>query len=592
MKKVLALAFLLLLACVMADTPEDDAWVISAFAYGSSGYDVTPSLKVNPGSTLSIVIDSTKESRAVFKLWRVFPHPDADNFEISFEARVDAPNINLDNNKDYSGGEGTNSDGPNLFAFAYSYPDAQVTRYGATKDTVSFYSNKQNSSVCHVHFECNWVGDPEQYYGFYCSSDIAFQGWLADGYGIGQYGTNQFNQEPFESNEWKTVRLNFNAGECNSDPMSLVIMGVDALWDYPYEWEFRNFKIVGSTTQEFTFDKLYQYNKYNQNNYTKIIPPAYCGDLIKNANEECDGHDGESQGLYCQPDCTLKPQCGDNFLAGDEVCDGLKVTKGFTCAANCMSEIPVCGDGILVGDEICDPGAPPDVPAIVTEGFSCSADCMSEIAICGDGIVVGIEECDGTAGVPEGDACASDCTLYRLLTEDENAVVNKIIPLALEADFGQPAISEMDFGENGTLSITDLYSQLKLRNVTQLENVNFSFCTSAYADCEERYLFSEDFIVTSGDMEFTRKASTLMKVYKTTDGNDTLYLIGVKHDKSIIDFIYDPAFWMASGVLIAVILVAGVVLILSLVGAFLFAKKKGIPITKVPYYLLNRRKGL
>ncbi len=589
MKKVLALAILLLLACVMADTPTNDSWVVAPFVFGGGTYDVTTSLKVNPGSTLSMVLDSTKESRAVFKLWRVFPHPDADNFEISFEARIDAPGVNLDHGKDYSGGEGVDSDGPNLFAFAYAYPDATVTNYGATKDSVSFLSSKQNSTLCHVHFECNWVGDPEQYYGFYCSSDTAFQGWLADGAGIGQYSTNQFNQEPFENNAWKTVRLNFNAGECNSDTMSLVIMGVDALWDYPYEWEFRNFKIIGSTTQEITFDNMY---RYESGEYTKISPPAYCGDGIKNADEECDGSDGETQGLYCQPDCTLAPRCGDNFVAGDEVCDGLQVTKGFNCAADCTSELPVCGDGMLVGDEVCDPGAPPDTPAIVTEGFACSADCTSEIAVCGDGIVVGIEECDGEAGVPEGDACASDCTLYRVLTEEENAVVNKIIPLALEADFGQPAISEMDFGQNGTLSITDLYSQIKLRNVTQFGNANFSFCTSAYSDCEERYMFSEDFIVSSDDIEFTRKASTLMKVYKTADGNDTRYLIGVKHDKSIIDFIYDPSFWMASGVLIALILVGGVVLILSIIGAFMFAKKKGISIMRVPSYLMNRRKGL
>jgi cysteine-rich repeat protein len=586
MKRVLVL--LLLLAGVLAAVPPDGSWVVSPFTFGGGKVDITPSLEIQDGNTLGLKLSSTVESKALFKLWRVFPHPAADSFEIDFEAKIDAPNIDLDRDKQFSGGEGDNSDGPNLFAFAYSFPNATTDNFGTTKDSLTFYTNKVNATLCHVHFECNWVGDIEQGYGFYCPSETVMQGWLADGYGIGVYGTNQFSEEPFEVNEWKTVRLNFQAGECVSDNMSLMIMGVDAMSDRPYTWEFRNFQVIGADTETVKFDDLYT---YSGGEYAKVEPPAYCGDRVKNGADECDGSDGESEGLYCQPDCTLKPRCGDNYVAGGEKCDGLKVTKGFTCSADCTQELNVCGDGMLVGEEVCDPGVPPAVPAVVTEGFACSADCKAETSICGDGIVVGTEECDGNTSVPPGHNCYSDCTLYRVLKEDENAIVNKIVPLALEADTGKPAISEMKFLNNGTLTIEDLRDQVKQRNVTALRNVNFSFCTSASPDCEANYLFSKDFNLTASSVSYSKAASGLMKVYKVKTNTTTEYLIGFKHEIGLFDFLSDPAFWLAFGGIILVLVIGAGLVVVSLVGFFLYARSKGMGLMQA-FSSLFRRRGL
>jgi len=59
-------------------------------------------------------------------------------------------------------------------------------------------------------------------------------------------------------------------------------------------------------------------------------PPApFCGDGIKNGQEECDGQDGVSEHYVCTDQCTLEyvPYCGDQICDKNETCE--------TCSQDC-----------------------------------------------------------------------------------------------------------------------------------------------------------------------------------------------------------------------------------------------------------------
>jgi len=66
----------------------------------------------------------------------------------------------------------------------------------------------------------------------------------------------------------------------------------------------------------------------------------FCGDGIKNGNEECDGTDGVGEHQTCTEECTLEnqPYCGDGHLDPGEQCDDGNNVSGDGCSATCHTE--------------------------------------------------------------------------------------------------------------------------------------------------------------------------------------------------------------------------------------------------------------
>jgi cysteine-rich repeat protein len=78
----------------------------------------------------------------------------------------------------------------------------------------------------------------------------------------------------------------------------------------------------------------------DNNEYDEPVSP-YCGDSIKNNNEECDGSDGISDNQLCSDECSIifLPYCGDGLKNGNEQCDGQDgISNGQTCSINCAIE--------------------------------------------------------------------------------------------------------------------------------------------------------------------------------------------------------------------------------------------------------------
>jgi hypothetical protein len=113
----------------------------------------------------------------------------------------------------------------------------------------------------------------------------------------------------------------------------------------------------------------------------------YCGDGIKNGNEECDGSDlGSATCLMSDA-----PQAG-----------------GLTCGSDCKLDengcMQYCGNGIVDPNEQCD-GSNFDDKTCIDYGYymgtlACTSMCMVDlgncIGTCGDGIINGFEQCDGS----------------------------------------------------------------------------------------------------------------------------------------------------------------------------------------------------
>ena len=176
---------------------------------------------------------------------------------------------------------------------------------------------------------------------------------------------------------------------------------------------------------------------------------GYCGDGIKQLNEECD----KALNPYCADDCSeIAGSCGDGKINGNEVCDNAEPDVGEGegtgpyycnvscsqilgscgdgivqlneecddknnngrygyCKSDCSGKGPYCGDGIVQSNEACDKAAPEDGGGEGT-GLYCSSDCKTSKGSCGDGIIQeGIEACDkATFNQGTGVYCADDCS--------------------------------------------------------------------------------------------------------------------------------------------------------------------------------------
>ncbi|MCK4327903.1 MAG: hypothetical protein KAW41_05570 [Candidatus Diapherotrites archaeon] len=560
MNRTIILVLLLLAAAFAAEIEfEKGSWLLATNIFGSGPDEITPELNYN--GDLRLTLDSTAKSRAFFKMITVFNTPTNLSYDIEFEARVNAPGIDLDYSKDFGSGEQEDNDGPNLFAFAYGFENATLEDPPISITSLSFYDRKK--SLCHWHMECNWMGDPDSAYGFYCSSETTASGWVYDAKTFGTaVKVNEVGAEAFQDNDWKMIRLNMDAGECGGKNTTLMIMGVDPFADYPYTWEFKDFRLVTTETIEMPLDYIYV---LEDGEYSRLPKPIYCGDGAKEGTEECDGDDGVEPGWTCTSSCKLESICGDNKIVGDEVCDGSARTPGFSCSSDCKTETPICGDNLIVADEVCD-------GTETLPGFACAADCKSMSAVCGDGVVVGAEECDGVNGTDAQHGCTQQCTLYRLLTEDEQEAVDAFVSLIESTDPGLPATAKLNIPK-GLYTSRDIKDQFILAGNPL--DANVSFCAVGVTACEARYIFVEDAMATATQFEPVDVMKGVAKVYETDDNGTTHYYIGFKGGVGWMPYIeMDTTMWIIVGLLVFLVLGAGVVLLLIL-GGFAYISKRG-----------------
>ncbi len=149
------------------------------------------------------------------------------------------------------------------------------------------------------------------------------------------------------------------------------------------------------------------------------ISGPFCGDLVKNGEEECDGEDGVDTNQVCNENCEIINLClcGNGDLDSGEECDDGNNEDGDGCSATCTLE-PTCGDGeVNQQHEECD--LEYDNGLVCEAGYGetctyCTFDCTEEeIAgpFCGDEIKNGDEECDTEDGVEEHQTCSQECLI-------------------------------------------------------------------------------------------------------------------------------------------------------------------------------------
>jgi hypothetical protein len=567
------LALLIIAASALAAAPANDSWVFETMPFGGGNPEVTPTLSYDGG--LVLTIDSTAKSKTEWRLFKTIPHPPADSFSIEFEVKVEAPGMDFDAAKTYTSGETKDNDGPNLFVFVYDDPNATTEKPSVRYGTINPFPLPA-TKLCHIHMECNWMGEPGEHYGFLCTTPAegrTYAGWVVDGRDFASAPLNDVTAEALQQGEWKKIRMDFASGDCRTENQTITIIGIDSEGDKTFKWTIRNIELVTTDRSPISLDNMYQYDSAKKD-WTPIVAPAYCGDAKKNAaGEECDGSDGIGPGLYCSSACKLETVCGDAIVAGQEACDGLKVEKGFQCSSDCKTKTPICGDNLKVAGEACD-------GTQVTFGYKCQA-CKKEVEICGDDQTVGKEECDGTNGTLEGFACATDCTLYRSLADEQQQNAQKIINLILQSEEGQPSIAEFTFAA-GNLTAEDITDQAKLRNVSLGQNVTIKFCVSGFADCEENYVIAQTLSPTEEGITATRETAGLLKVYKVPANGTTTYFIGFKTEKGLIPVDIDTNLLLIGGIVVFLLVVSGIVLALVLGGYLYYSKKSGVQFGKKP----------
>jgi hypothetical protein len=567
-RKQFFVAFFLVFLFFQATAQEENDWVFKTYEYANREPEMDLSLEFD--DSVVARIDSNDQSCGVWKLYKIIEHPQSDAFEITLKTKVIAPETDFDFSRSFSSGEGEDNDGPNFFGFVYCHENATHEDPGFMDSYNFLEPYGSESELCHVHFECNWVGDIEQYYGLYCPWDPqnpAKPGWVADGEGSlpAQLYESSYSAEAF-GDDWKNIILDIKADDCLCDKLTIVFTGMDPTQTHEYTWLLKDVQLEytddGSVEEELSLEEIYDVAAEDY-----VDPPPYCGNKQKDPGEECDGDAPE--GYYCTPDCTLTTECGDNLIAGDEVCDGTKVTEGFECK-DCEEEVPICGDGIKVEGELCDwgmTGTEPDYHV----GFNCSQDCKTMTAICGDGLVVGNETCDQTNGTDAFHGCTSDCNLYRILSSQENNTVSLLFSLASISTIGKPKESFYTITDPGFLELQDFKDQVKLNPGDLPPQSEFQFCREGIPECEEGFMLDSGKVFASNQtMQFNPTSGTF-KVYRTEKLNKTVFYIGFAAERELSPLLGE---YGAIIVLVGAFVTIGLLLLIIGVIVFFYLKRK------------------
>ncbi len=229
---------------------------------------------------------------------------------------------------------------------------------------------------------------------------------------------------------------------------------------YPYDFTNTCSKAICSAPCETNQDCGPDYQCDSSSCECVLSGQEFCGDGIRNSQEDCDTDDlggqtcltqGYDSGtLSCDQSCEfdfsacVSYVCGNGIIEGDEECDTDQLagetclSQGYeggdlSCDQSCNFDFSgctsnVCGNGIIEGDEECDTDSLGGASCL-SEGYDggslvCSPSCTLDVSgcffsSCGDGIIGENEECDSdelagetcqSLGFDSGSlACSASC---------------------------------------------------------------------------------------------------------------------------------------------------------------------------------------
>ncbi|MFA6534142.1 MAG: DUF4215 domain-containing protein, partial [Patescibacteria group bacterium] len=266
--------------------------------------------------------------------------------------------------------------------------------------------------------------------------------------------------------------------------------------------------------------------------------PAYCGDKVKDTEEECD--DGNKKdGDGCSITCKIEPKrdtCGNSEVGEGETCDDGNTEDGDGCSATCQIEstAPACSDGIdndsdklidledpgcanAEDDDEFNPGEPACGNGVLEQGETCddnntvsgdgcSDSCQTEgqrkePAVCGNGVVEDGEDCDlGDQNGAEDSGCSTVCLFAGTLINVKPGVLGDLTERLVEnnetlrAIFDSPMMQflQKDFFNNPQVEAVNENVVVPLLLVVAVANTVAALPTLGFLPYLQ-YIFTEPF---------------------------------------------------------------------------------------------------